>query len=657
MVEADILVVYRGRMYTPIVAPSPEQAAQYAAASLRLAGNEFVLEPLEKLTVIEDRYLNGRSMHATLQQYQQDYLASVGNSAISADLQDEMLETALLRFVTDEVFPSFATSERTLGRLLERKFAQHTGNDELHQAREEHAQRRQRHGWDDGSYDFHGNRSTANPPTTADDNRARVQPGDTRFVRALLNNNAEQMDGSSVAEQMDSNGQTARTAPHNQDRQPDHLPPTLAAAPPSTPHPNPLPHRGEGNMGSSSSLPHPQAVPIVVPNPPQEPLPDQPGLESNFSRLLRYSTTTRTAPPPVPTAPVPTQSVRATNSGATTVLPMQQAVEAEPARVAAPAPATQRPPASNGSGTATRVRQPQRGLTQPRLVTPPPPPPRQFSMVEQLLGLTNFAVIEGIIYTMQPARAGDYPDVRMGNHEFSLRPYMMLGDLLAHYNNTVAEMLRNEAKANQPAVQQVRQDRRYVEEKLQRNYGAAGLSLERINARSYFLCLGIQPFANRGSDGKFYVFSAALMKEMARRAGMDINTVRDPMKVAIQVTINWSARGFEKITAGEPIMLGPSKGPFITWARELAYHDGFVVDRDVCTDNYQPPPNLSFGAGIANKLETSRRIIMSGYILGAVRPRSLLTADGFGGFQVTPEWLRDHHVPVTNVAGLDIQRR
>ncbi len=639
MVEADILVVYRGRMYTPIVAPSPEQATQYAAASLRLVGNEFVLEPLEKLTIIEDRYLNGRSMHAALQQYQQDYLASVGNSAISADLQDEMLETALLRFVTDEVFPSFATSERTLGRLLDRKFAQHSGNDELHQAREEHAQRRQRHGWDDGSYDFHGNRSNANQPPAAEDSRARLQPGDTRFVRALLNNNAEQMDGSSVAEQMDSNGQTARTASRNHDHQPDDLPPTLVAA-----------HAQISQQ--SSSLPHPQAVPIVVPNPPQEPLPDQPGLESNFSRLLRYSTTTRTAPPPPPPAtPAPTQPARAANSGATTVLPMQQSVEAEPARVAAPVSATQRPPASNGNGAATHNRQSQRGLTQPRLVAPPAPPPRQFSMVEQLLGLTNFAVIEGIIYTMQPARAGDRPDVRMGNHEFSLRPYMLLGDLLAHYNNTVAEMLRNEAKANQPAVQQVRQDRRYVEEKLQRNYGAAGLSLERINARSYFLCLGIQPFANRGSDGKFYVFSAALMKEMARRAGMDINTVRDPMKVAIQVTINWSARGFEKITAGEPIMLGPSKGPFITWARELAYRDGFVVDRDVCTDNYQPPPNLSFGAGIANKLETSRRIIMSGYILGAVRPRSLLTADGFGGFQVTPEWLRDHHVPVTNVAG------
>jgi hypothetical protein len=252
---------------------------------------------------------------------------------------------------------------------------------------------------------------------------------------------------------------------------------------------------------------------------------------------------------------------------------------------------------------------------------------------------------------MQPIRTRETPDIRMGNHEFSVRPYMLLGDLLNHYNNSIGEMLSNEAKSNQPAVQQLRQDRQHVEEKLQRNYGAAGLSLERINARSYFICLGIQPFANRGSDGKFYVFSSTLMKEMARRAGTDTHTVRDPMKVAIQLTINWSARGFEKITAGEPIMLGPAKGPFVSWARELAYHNGFVVDRDVCTDNYQPPANLSFGAGIANKLETSRRIIMSGYILGAVRPRSLLTAEGYGDFQVTPEWLRDHHVPVTNVPG------
>jgi len=33
-----------------------------------------------------------------------------------------------------------------------------------------------------------------------------------------------------------------------------------------------------------------------------------------------------------------------------------------------------------------------------------------------------------------------------------------------------------------------------------------------------------------------------------------------------------------------------------------------------------------------------------------VRPRSLLTADGYAGFQATPEWLREHHIPVTNVA-------
>ncbi|PZR99235.1 MAG: hypothetical protein DLM69_07570, partial [Candidatus Chloroheliales bacterium] len=635
MVEADILVVYRGRMYTPIVAPSPEQATQYSAASLRLAGSQFVLEPLEKLTVVEDRYLNGRAMHAALQQYQHDYLSSIGNAAISADLQDEMLETALLRFVTDEVFPSFATSDRTLGRLLDRKFAHLNGEDEPHQPREDHARHRPRH-------------SNQHPPAASDDNRARIQAGNTRFVRALLNNNAEQVDSSSVAEQLDmgSNGQQARTTPPSAplpnplpqwgegnvggdslprreegDVGDDNLPPTLAAAPPSPPHPNPIPQWGEGNMGGVS-LPHPQAIPIVVPNPPEAPLPEQPGIERNFSRLLRYSTTTRSAPPPP--APLPT---RALNNGATMALPAQQPDEAETARVVPtpPAPPLARPPAGSGSGTATRERQSQRGLTQPHLVAPPAPPQRQFSMVEQLLGLTNFAVIEGIIYTMQPARASDRADVRMGNHEFSVRPYMLLADLLNHYNSTIAEMLRNEARANQPAVQQVRQDRRYVEEKLQRNYGAAGLSLERINARSYFLCLGIQPFANRGSDGKFYVFSAALMREMARRAAMDINTVRDPLKVAIQVTINWSARGFEKITAGEPIMLGPSKGPFISWARELAFHDGIVVDRDVCTDNYQPPPNLSFGAGIANKLETARRIIMSGYILGAVRPRSLLT--------------------------------
>jgi hypothetical protein len=519
----------------------------------------------------------------------------------------------------------------------------------LHHARENHA-RRLRHDGDDRSYVFQHNRSAADRQPPADENnRTRVQSGNTQFVRALLNNNADQVDSSSVAEQIDadSNGQQARTAPRNSTDSEDNLSPTIAAAPPSAPHPGPLPYRGEGNVGGVS-LPHPQAIPIVVPNPPEAPPPEQPGLERNFSRLLRYSTTTRTAPPSEPT-PLPT---RALNSGATTVLAPQQSDSVEPAHVA-PTPTSTpmaRPPAGSGSGTATRERQPQRGLTQPHLVAPPAQPQRQFSMVEQLLGLTNFAVIEGIIYTVQPARAGDRPDVRMGNHELSLRPYMLLGDLLNHYNNTIAEMLRNEAKANQPAVQQVRQDRRYVEEKLQRNYGAAGLSLERISARSYFLCLGIQPFANRGSDGKFYVFSAALTREMARRAGMDINTVRDPMKVAIQVTINWSARGFEKITAGEPIMLGPSKGPFITWARELAFHDGFVVDRDVCTDNYQPPANLSFGAGIANKLDTARRIIMSGYILGAVRPRSLLTADGYGGFQVTPEWLRDHHIPITNVA-------
>ncbi len=630
MVGADILIVYRGRMYTPIVAPSPEQATQYSAASLRLGGVEFVLEPLEKLTVLEDRYLNGRAMHPALQQYQHDYLASVGNAALSSDIQEEMLETALLRFVTDEVFPSFATSSRTIGRLLNKDFARVRHEDEA--AGQAQRKRRERHGWDDGSYDFHNNRSTAN------DQQSHPAPtNSTRLLRALLNGDAEPATPQS---QLESDLAAQDRTDIIQPPEGANIPPTLAAA-----------HAAIDREQLARPI-HPQAVPVV---PPEMPTPDNPApaaepprLESNFSRLLRHTVTTRTAepPPPPPVAATPP------DAGVTRVmLPLDTDAPAETARPA-PQPGRQQARSGhrNGGNHGDRAGARQRGMTQPRLIQPPAAPPRQFSMVEQLLGLTNFAVIEGIIYTLQPTNAAR-PDVSMGNHGFSLRPYMLLADLLNHYTNQIAEMLRNEAKANQPAVQQLRQDRQHVEEVLHHNYGAVGLSLERINARSYFICLSIAPFANRGSDSKFYAFSGAVMREMARRAGMDVNTVRDPLKVAIQVTINWSARGFEKITASEPLMLGPAKGPFITWAREIAFHDGFVVDRDICTDNYQPPSHLSFGAGIANKLETARRIIMSGYILGSVRPRSLLTADGYAAFQVTPEWLRDHHVPVTNVPG------
>lgn len=646
MTEGGIVVVYRGRVYTPLVAPSPEQLEHYGQASVRLSGLVFALEPMERLAALEQRYFNGRSLQPALQQYQQDYLATLGGQMVSADLQDEILSVALKRFVTDEIFPAFATSQRTLNRLLGRRASR------VAQPGQAAAIERARHDDDGDDQDterVRHRRPRPDPPDEDDSRPPQVRASDsTRILRDLLRHDSAA-------------GRSAEpTVSHPQVGSPDHADAQEERARPAD-YEQPAVRDtapadlGNGSAGVYSGL-QDQVLEQYAGSSEQPATPPESGrggagtqgYERNFARLLRHTTTTRTSQ---------LASTLATQQSRPLSRPVNppaggdgQQSRPDPPPAASPNPSTALVRSGEASGGRVQPREQQRGLSQPQGIVSAAPQVSDLSIVERMLGLTDFAVVEGVIYAMQPVAAAARPDVQVGGRGLSLRPYASLAEFLGHYNTRLGESLRREGVTNQPVIQQLRRDRQHVEEALKLNYGTMGLSILNINSRSCFVCMEVPPFANRGSDGKFYYFAAPMMREFARRAGQDVNQVQEAIRVAIQVSINWSARGFEKITAGEPLMLGSFKGPFVTWARELTVGGGFVYNRDICTENYQPPSHLSFGAGIANKLEAGKRITMSGYILGAVRPRSLLNTEGYSDFQVELGWLQQHGIQVTNVA-------